>query len=132
MKSSSSPVSVPAFTVSSLDKTISEEATIDTNGSTALLSTSFPAIMAVVPDQDILAPIATGFRIEVIDHGVRIIHDPSAPTNENNSAKYDNVSNLTICDRPFFLVLSNESKHTQAFLYLVTLFCFSILSLFLF
>jgi len=85
------PVPVPDTSVSSLDQTVAEEAT---SGSIAPLSTSFPPVTAVVPSLGILAPTAAGFRIEVIAHGVRIIHDPSAPTNENNTTKYDDVSNF--------------------------------------
>jgi len=91
MESSNAPVSVPATSVSSFDQTVAGEAT---NVSTASLSTSTPVVTAVVPTQGVLAPTAAGFRIEIIAHGVRIIHDPSAPTNENNTTKYDDVSNL--------------------------------------
>ena len=93
MESSNAPVSDPATSVSSLDQTVDGEAT---NVSTASLSTATPVVTAVVPTQGVLAPTAAGFRIEVIAHGVRIIHDPSAPTNENNTTKYDDVSNLTV------------------------------------
>ena len=55
-------------------------------------TTAAPTVPQLSSGAVTAAAAPSGFRIEVIAHGVRIIHDPSAPTNENNTTKYDDVS----------------------------------------
>jgi len=75
---------VPAVAAPALEQSATAAPAPETTAAPTVPQLSSGAVTAVA------AP--SGFRIEVIAHGVRIIHDPSAPTNENNTTKYDDVS----------------------------------------
>jgi hypothetical protein len=92
--------SVPTASVPALEpNAAAAPATETTTASAATTQLSSGAVTtAVAPSA---APTSSGFRIEVIAHGVRIIHDPSAPTNENNTTKYDDVSHFSDPQLPY-------------------------------
>ena len=75
---------VPAVAAPALEQSATAAPAPETTAAPTVPQLSSGAVTAVAPP--------SGFRIEVIAHGVRIIHDPSAPTNENNTTKYDDVS----------------------------------------
>ena len=98
---------VPAVAAPALEQSATAAPAPETTAAPTVPQLSSGAVTAVAPP--------SGFRIEVIAHGVRIIHDPSAPTNENNTTKYDDVSPPSSYSPPlsifllrlfYFLVLS--------------------------